>query len=328
MNNIKRIRDIQLTASKFLEIDPSLNISQANSDVVDFYVETAFDKSRFAVVVLDENFVTSDEMSDFHTLVVNKHQHKEINGLPIIVAVCGIDNIIKVDFFLSWDFSECHIKENLCLRILDTAQYDHLITEVRRQTHDIQVLNLENVRVIKSIALLKDRNGYDCAAELMYARKCTEDYRMNQFVPQTEQERFYHNLNGPYETEFPVDKLDESILSAVRTVYPKAIFKSRILLCTSEYRSLLRYRNYQKDYAEIRFLPDVSQIPTNILPLLGTLEGLKVNLDIYMLLRHPQNAYCNEGFELRFPFNQWMNTLSELSLGLSTFENVSKIIEM
>lgn len=327
MSNIQRIRDIQVTASKFLELAPDLKITQANSDVVDFYVETAIDKARCAVVVLDSAFVESDKMDEFCLYIVTKHQSAEINGLPIILAVCNSDNRVCADFLLTWDYADCLINENLQLKELNDKTFEFFISEVRKQTHDISVLNLENVRVVKTITLSVDRNGNNCMAEFMYARKLTDAYKMKQFVPQNDQERFDYNLNGPYETEFPNDALDISILEAIKTVYPRAKMRSKLLLCTSEYRSLLRYRKYHKDYAEIRLLPDISKIPNNVLPLLGTVEGLKIRLDIYMTYRYPKNAYCNEGFELRYPFENWLPTLSELSLCLSTFENVSKLIE-
>lgn len=328
MNDIKRIRDIQIVASKFLELSPELKVTQANSDVVDFYFETNIDKARCGVVVLDEDFIKSKSMDEFCIYIATKAHEPDVDGLPIIVAsACGSDNKILFDFLLTWDFSECMINEELNLKELNVANYDILISEVRKQTSEISILNKENVRIIKTISLQNDRNGYACQAELKYARILTDTYQMRKFEPKSEKERYEHNLNGPYEQEYPSDLLDKSILEAVKTIYPNAVMRSKLLLCTSEYRSLLRYRNYQRDNAEIRFLPDVSKIPLNILPMLGPIEGLRIKLDILMLLRHPRNAYCNEGFELRFPMEGWLNTLKDLSVGLSNYEIVTKLID-
>ena len=96
---------------------------------------------------------------------------------------------------------------------------------------------------------------------------------------------------------------------------------------STDYRTLLRYKNYQKDYAEVRVLPDISQIPVELLKYINNIEAFRIRFDIFMSYRHPNNAFNNEGFEIRYPFNNWANILTSLSEATKNFESVSKLID-
>ena len=226
----------------------------------------------------------------------------------------------------NWEFSEPSIIQNPQFSMLSKDNLEDLFVAVRRQDHQIKILRDNYRMVVKTIRLNEDRRGIKCNAEMVYLRDFTLDYKMNPKPVESYLERFQRNLNGQPQDEYPHDLLDDKILEAIKVVYPHADVYNSLLVTSTEYRSLLRYRNYQKDYAEFRFLPDISQIPTELYPQLGNLEGARFTFDIFMFLRPDRNAFANEGFELRFPLQGWFDTLSLLVKELNTMHKVSEII--
>ena len=324
--DIKKIREIQLVAATLRQLEPELKLTQANSAVVDLFVELPIDDARFAIFAWPSNMIDEEEYNSYKAALINELQ--DLNGCPLYFAHYDEEKGLFVGSVANWDFSEPLIIQNPQFSLLTNDNLTDLFVNVRRQDHQIKILRDKYRMVVKTIRLNEDRRGIKCNAEMVYLRDFTPDYKMNPKPVESYLERFQRNLNGQPQDEYPHDLLDDKILESVKTIYPLADVHNSLLVTSTEYRSLLRFRNYQRDYAEFRFLPDISQIPVELYPQLGNLEGARFTFDIFMLLRPDKNAFANEGFELRFPLQGWFNTLSQLIKELNTMHKVGELLKL
>lgn len=321
---IDKIREINLVGAGLLQLDPDLKLKVAESSFVDLLVELPVDDARFAILTWPSRDFKSKDFGNVIAMVENNIQH--IEGLPLYVASYDEEKGLMIDMLVKWNFGESVINGNPNLKILNAESLDKFYDSVRHQDSQIRILQDKNLKVIKCIPLRVDRYGMSCDAQFMYLRDLSQSYKMNPKPVQNCMERYNRNLNGQPQDEYPHDLLDDYILTAIRTVYPDADFKDSLLVTNTEYRNLLRYRNYQHDFVEIRFLPDLSEVPVEMLPVFEKFEGAKIQFDIYMHIRPNVNAFSNEGFELRFPLDGWLNTLNSIVFQLQTFHKVSDLI--
>lgn len=325
IENVSRIRENHLVTATLLQIEPKLRIDMVNNELVDLLVELPVDGAKFNVVTWPSRDLTSSGFTDYMSAVRN---HLEaIDGSPLMIAWFDEQQGLFLDSLVEWKFGEPFFNNSPNLKPFNQNNKSLLFDCIRRQDSVIRVLKNGNVKVIKKIILSEDRNNTKCDAQMIYLRDFTPEYKMAPKPVQSYQEQFNRNLNGQPQDEYPHDLLDDSILTAIRVVYPNADVINSLLVTNSEYRALLRYNNYQKDYAEFRFLPDISQVPTELYPLIGNLEGAKFVIDIFMLIRPNKNAFANEGFELKFPLQGWFGTLSVIVRELNTMHKVSEIIK-
>lgn len=63
--DIKKIREIQLVAAALLQLEPEMKITQANSGVVDIFVDLPVDDARFAVMAWSLGSLESDAYSNY-----------------------------------------------------------------------------------------------------------------------------------------------------------------------------------------------------------------------------------------------------------------------
>lgn len=322
---IKKIREIQLVAAALLQLEPEMKISQANSGVVDMFVDLPIDDARFAVMAWPLDSMESDAYSRYKADLINNMG--DLNGCPLFIAHYNEEQGLMISTLVSWNFENYTINQSPVFRLLTHKDLISFFDVIRRQDHQIKILRDNSRMVIKSISLNEDRRGLKCKAEMIYLREFTPQYKMNTKPVTDWRERFDRNLNGQPQDEYPHDLLDDKILESVRLVYPDADVYNSLLVTSTEYRSLLRYRNYQTDYAEFRFFPDLSFYPVEKYPYLGRIEGAKFTVDIFMLLRPDKNAFANEGFEYRFPLEGWFGTLSQLVQELNTMHSVKELIK-
>ncbi len=321
---ISKIRNIQLVASFLLQLEPDLQIFQAHSDVVDLFAELPVDKARFAIVTWPSKVITSENIKDYVHHIVERIS--EIDGCPLIIAHYDVECGLMADFLVKWNFGEFELLTNPQLKILSQDNIRDFFFEIRRQDCQIRMLEDKHLRVVKKIILNEDRNGNQCNSEWIYLREFTPEYKMNPKPVASEQERFKRYLNGQPQDEYPHDLLDDKIAEAVQSVYPNVQVHNSLLATATDYRQLLKYRNYQKDYAEFRILPDINSIPIEQYPRMGKIDGMRFVVDIFMMMR-PRNAFANEGFNLTFPLMGWFDTLNKLVSELHTLHRLSEIIK-
>ena len=323
--NIKKIREIQLVAAALIQLEPELRIVQANSDFVDMFVELPVDNARFAVMAWPMESLESEAFSCYKAALDNSID--DLNGCPLYIAHYNEELGLMISLLVRWDFDNYLIEQQPELKLLTVEGLSSFFDKIRTQDYQIKILRDNCRMVVKTVRLNQDRRGFKCNAEMIYLRDFTPQYKMNPKPVEDWKERFYRNLNGQPQDEYPHDFLDDKILESIQLIYPNAEVHNSLLVTSTEYRGLLRYRNYQKDYAEFRFFPDISIYPVEQYPLFGELEGAKFTVDIFMLLRADKNAFANEGFELRFPLQGWFNTLSQFVQELNSMHKVSEILK-
>lgn len=323
--DIKKIREIQLVAAALLQLEPEMKITQANSGVVDIFVDLPVDDARFAVMAWSLGSLESDAYSNYQAALINNMD--DLKGCPLFIAHYKEELGLMISPLVNWNFENYTINQSPEFRLLTHKDLASFFDVIRRQDHQIKLLRDNCRMVVKSISLNKDRRGLKCNAEMIYLREFTPQYKMSTKHVTDWRERFDRNLNGQPQDEYPHDLLDDKILESVRLVYPDATVCNSLLVTSSEYRNLLRYRNYQTDYAEFRFFPDLSFYPVGEYPHLGRIEGAKFTVDIFMLLRPDKNAFANEGFEFRFPLDGWFGTLSQLVKELNTMHEIKELIK-
>lgn len=324
IEDVSKMRENHLVMASLLEIDPTLRIDIVGSDLVDLLVELPVDGAKFYVVTWPSRKVDTPEFAKY--LDVIKENIDAIDGCPLILAWFDERQGLFIGVLVEWMFSECSINSTPQANLLNLNNKNEFFDYIRKQDTTIRILKNGELRVLKKIILNEDRNNIKCNAEMVYLRDFSHEYKMNQKPVQNARDRFYRNLNGQTQDEFPHDLLDDSILKAVKNVYPKAEVINSFLITSSEYRSLLRYRNYQKDYAEFRFLPDANSIPTELCPYLGKIEGVTIKIDIFMLIRPNKNAFANEGFVLYFPIAKWFVSLNQILKQSNRLNMVSEMI--
>lgn len=326
--NIEKIRKIQLVAARLLELEPALKIKQAQSEILDFYVELPVDRTRFAVFIQPMGFFHSEDYERYRRDTMSEKGQRELMSLPNIAMWVDGDMNYWFSPILSWDFSEPVWNDDVQYIELSNQNFTELCSRIRRHNMNIELLNDDKRMVVKTIALTEDSYRNSCNAEIVYLRELSPQYRMTELSRDlSEKEQFKRKVEGYLQEEYPQDELDDSIWRAVRKAHPNASEPhSKLMLFTNEYRSLLRYRNYKRDTAQITILPDLSTIPQEVIPRLGRIEGFRFDLDIMILIRQPHHAYSNEGYTLHLPMNNWFATLLNYSQMLKTYHRLTEII--
>lgn len=324
IENVSKERENHLVTASLLQIEPSLRIEMVRNGLFDLLVELPIDGAKFCVVTWPSRTLNTQDFSEYLASV--KGNIDIIDGKPLVIAWFDEQKGLIIDTLVEWFYGECKVKRNPQPWHFSEDNKNIFFDCIRKQDSTVRILQNGEIKIVKKIILNEDRNKIRCTAELVYLRDCTPIYKMNPKPVQSYQERFYKNVNGHPQDEYPYDFLDDSILKAVKTVYPNAKLFNELLTTNSDYRALLRYRNYQREYADFSFLPDISNIPTELYPYLGKIEGARIRIEIFMRLRSNRNAFANEGFDLKFPMLDWFDTLSQIMSRLNTIHRVGDMI--
>lgn len=322
--NIKRIREIQLVAAALQQLEPDISFRQADSNVVDFFAELPIDNATFAILAWPSRIIESKEYGSL--LRALKTQYNQLDGNPLFIAYYDELKGLFVGSIVKWDYSERIIERKPDFFLLTKDNLARFYDVVREQDHQIRLLRDGYRMIVKTIILNEDRRGLKCNAKMVYLRDLTPQYKMIPKEVKDHLTQFKRDSIGQPQDEYPHDFLDDTILNAVRKVYPDADVNNSLLVANSEYRNLLIYRKYRKDVAVFSILPDLSNIPEDFYPLLGKIEGTSFALDIFMLIRPDKNAFANEVFELKYPVSGWFNSLSKLAQELNTMHRVISLI--
>lgn len=328
MNEIKQIRIIQFAASLLLQLDRNLKVYQANSSLYDIIIETPGDKAICLARVIDDDFLASEGFAAYMHELRSQSAIAEIDGNPLcLIKLDEVD--LSLDFqIIGWrDFEGYKIEESINFQRLIAENVDYLINEIRKLNHTIRILDMDNVKVIKHIRLEVDSFGHRVPAEIVYLRDFTDGYKMAQIEPETEEEEREKRETGHFQRQYPSDILDEAIIDAVKNIYPQAGGFNSLLVTNMDYRKLLEIQMHSKhEEAEIRIIPDFENLPLEVIARMGRIKGLRFRLDIYIQPSPESHLYDNEGFELRLPMNNWIDTLNRYTEVLKTMHRVKDLV--
>ena len=329
MNEIKQIRIIQLTASLLLRMNGDIEIEQANSELYDIVIVTHGDKSRCLVRVIDEEFFQNGEIERFFKYLYTKSAWEEMGGYPLCLVKID-EQKLALDFQVVArdEWGEYNIDDDIHLDRLDVKGLKWLINEIRKWNHNISFLDRDVHGIIKSIGLDKDIYGNRIPAKIIYIRDFSDDYKMNSQKPSNDEETREKQVYVHMQKEYPQDILDDAILTAVRSLHPEAQMRSDLLITTDQYKVLLRQQRLKRvESAEIRILPDIGAVPPEQLVWIGSIEALRFEVDIFAEDdKEITHLYDNEGYEVRLPMKDWVNTLNRYSQVLRSLHRVSDVI--
>lgn len=328
MNEVKQIRLIQLTASLVLRMNCDIEIEQANSELYDIVMVTHGDRSKCLVRVVDDEFIVSGEIKEYLDVLHHPKTQEYLGGYPLCLMKVDERNL-AIDFQViardEWSEYEIEREVNFCR--LNDESLKWLIGETRQWNHIITILRRDIHGIIKSIWLNHDSHHHEIPARIIYIRDFTPDYRMSPQVPSNNDEAKEKRENVHMQKEFPNDILDNAIIEAVNRVYPEARLWNDLLVTTDKYKALLRQQKMQKmESAQIRISPDLSAVPQEQLAWIRTMEALCFEVDIFVEPAPIDHLYDNEGFEVRLPMNDWVNTLNRYSQVLRTLHRVRDVI--
>ena len=329
MNEIKQIRMIQLTASLLLRMNSDISIVQANSLLFDFIIETYGDKSKCLVRVVDEDFFENESVNLYLDTLRTKEASEEMGGYPLCLMKVD-EQALSIDFQIVArdDWGEYDVVKEINLYRMNEDGLKWLISESRQWNHIITLLDRDVHGILKSIRLTNDTYGHRVPANIIYIREFTAEYKMNPQEPSNDDEVREKWNNAHMQKEYPHDILDDAILDAVRSAHPEATIWNDLLITTDQYKTLLRQQKLKRmESAQIRILPDVSAMPPEHLAWIRSIEALQFEVDIFAEdAKQIEHLYDNEGYELRLPMNDWVNTLNGYSQVLRTLHRVRDVV--
>lgn len=328
MNEIKQIRLIQFAASLLLQMNGKLKISQANSVLYDIIIETPGDRAICLVRVVDDDYLASDDFDTYMRELRSQSAVEEMDGNPLCLIKLNEWNL-SLDFqIIGWDnWGAYEIEDNINFHRLISENVDNLINEIRKLNHTVKILDMGEVKIIKHIRLNADCYGHRIPAEIVYLRDFSLDYKMNKIEPETEEEDREKRETGHFQRQYPTDILDTAIITAIRNKYPDADVFNSLLVTNMDYRKWAgTQKHYKHEEVEIRILPDFGEIPLEIIAKMGRIEGLKFRLDIYIQPSPEPHLYDNEGFELRLPMDNWIDTINRYTEVLKTMHRVKDLV--
>lgn len=328
MNEVKQIRMIQLSASLILRIDNRIKITQQSSPLFDYIIETPVDKAICYVKVVDEEYLLSGTYREY-VQCLNLHSAQvELDGNTLCLLKLN-EGKLELDYqFIGWDdWGEYIIDDTHSFTLLNKSGFGVFLDEIRRHYHVVSLLDCHNMKVVKHVKLTRDSHGHNVPAEIVYLRDLTEDYKMNPIEPTSEEERIEKFNNVHLQKEYPSDILDDAILKAIKTKHPEAVPYNSLLATSTEYRKWSGIkRQYLYQEAEITIIPDLSSISMAYRQQIGTIEGLRFRLDIYITPALNGNLYDNEGFILRLPMNNWLETLNRYTVVLNSLKRIKDLV--
>ena len=122
---------------------------------------------------------------------------------------------------------------------------------------EIKSADSNNYKIVKTISIKRCDNS----AQLIYLRDYSFTYKKNTQDNMSDVERFNYYVNRIPEEDYPVDKLDEAIMNAVRLKFPEAKMRSKLLVFSSELSNLkIQYNRFSKK-AYFMVLPDLESCP-------------------------------------------------------------------
>ncbi len=107
---------------------------------------------------------------------------------------------------------------------------------------EIKSADNNNYKIVKTISIKRCDNS----AQLVYLRDFSFTYKKNTQDNMSDVERFNYNVNGIPEEDYPVDKLDEAIMNAVRLQFPEAKMRSKLLACSEIDNIKSQYNRFTK----------------------------------------------------------------------------------
>ena len=123
----------------------------------------------------------------------------------------------------------------------------------------INLLERDNWRIVKEINIIStNQYGVEIViGAIIYDRKITNDYKLND-DPETNQIK--RLLDYPRQDLFTVDEIDDLILNAIKSKFPKSFVKNYQVIFDSDEKSFNYLLKRPSEKATIEIRPDFSNV--------------------------------------------------------------------
>lgn len=251
--------------------------------------------------------------------------NQDVNRMPIVLLVVDEQTeSAKIAFLLGWRFGKPRIYKNFELRALNQKNADICLEIIKSMDEVIRLLEADNLQVLKRITFSKKLSGNRVQqAEVLYLKKLTASYRMNQKEVVDERERFERLLKGTPEEEFPQDELDEIIYEAIRKQFKNVKVRSKLILVSTDIEDLQFYKGVHCHETTLLVSPDLSGVPTVALSMLDGLEMFSVTLDVFVENIFYQHVFDGVSFDYEMPIEGWLKKVTEWNELKATMKPIS-----
>lgn len=314
MSNIdKEWRIEQIATTILYRYFGNISVTQAQEGVCDLIV-TYNDGTelRFGVVVKSGSF---EKTEHFNALIKRLEQTDfmmEANRLPIIALyVDESTENVKVAFLVGWRFSKPRIYRDFELRNLNEKSANICLQIIKSMDSVIRLLSVDDLNVLKCIVFSRKlSDSRTQQAELLYLRRLSASYRMNEKEVVDERERLERLIKGTPEEEYPKDDLDRMIFEGVKGQFKNAKVRSKLILFSTDLDDIQQYKNVHCHHTTLLVQPDFSKVSTLELYMLEGQEILTVNLDVYVENMFYREAFDSVSFDKVEPLENWMEKMS------------------
>lgn len=230
----------------------------------------------------------------------------------------------KVAFLVGWRFGSPRIYKNFELRNLTPKSGIQCLQIIKSMDEVIRVLSTDDLKVLKRITFSRKlHDDREQKAEILYLRRLSSAYRMNQKKVVDDKERFERLLKGTPEEEYPKDELDRIIYEAVKSQFRNVKVLSKLILFSTDLDDLQMYKSVHCVKANLLVSPNLSNVSSVELTMLNGLEMFNINLDVYVENIFYQSAFDDISFDKEEPLEGWLLKLAEWKKMRDTLSSIS-----
>ena len=281
---------------------------------------------KFGVIV-KRAFDNLPDSIDRLVNMLNKVDYTQsVNQIPIVLLVVDEPTeSAKIAFLVGWRFGKPRIYKNFELRNLNQKTADICLQIIKSMDDVIRILSVDDLNVLKKITFSKKLSDNRVQqAEILYLRKLSSTYRMNQKEVVEEKERFERLLKGTPEEEYPQDELDMLIFESVKKQFKNAKVRSKLMLLSTELDDLQFYRDIHCVHTNLLVSPDLTNLPEIALSMLDGLELFSVGIDIFVENIFYQEAFDGVSFEKDEPLEGWLKKVTEWNRLKGTMRSITE----
>lgn len=267
---------------------------------------------KFGVIIKKASNNLTESIDRLIELLYKVDFTQAVNQIPIVLLVVDEPTeSAKIAFLVGWRFGKPRIYKNFEFRNLNQKSADICLQIIKSMDNVIRVLSTDNLNVLKRITFSRKLSDNRIQqAEILYLRKLSSTYRMQQREVVNEKERFERLLKGSPEEDYPQDELDDLIFGSIKAQFRNAKVKSKLLLLSTELDDLQYYKPMHRHHTTLLVSPDLSNIPQIALNMLDGLEVFNVELDIFVENIFYVNAFDNVSFDKEEPLDGWLKKVS------------------
>lgn len=327
--NQEKVIFCRIVANLLYKRIDGINITLSNSTLHDLVIEEKSCGLFFAVKVGDMDYPHTEEYQQYLKALAERNYWMRNERLPIIL-MCADKNSeeIKFGYQLTWQRYRASIQTKVTLRDMTVENWEDMIVNLKEMDRVIRVLDNDKISIVKRVAIEKKMPAGGVAhGDIIYLRRFTNVYKMQQKEVSNEQEQFKRMLFEIPEEEYPHDLLDDLIMQGIENVYPGARKKSSILSLNTELQDLSRELDRTKKEVRIRIEPNFADLQNYQ----GFINSVKI-LDIPLTLYHDPikilgDNITDEYTSVTMPVVKWIESFGMLEQLLrDTFLRVEDVV--